>query len=77
MRTCWPISRSPSKLRIPEASEVLTNVSTIPAGYGYRLFGAHDQRGDAERAVYTSPAVSRNIKNKKDIPWKEWRQNVS
>jgi hypothetical protein len=41
----------------------------------YRLFNAHDQRCDAEGAVHGAPAISRKIKNKKNIAGKQRRQN--
>src|ERR1700722_2688547 len=43
----------------------------------HRLFGAHDQRRDAEGAVHGTPAVFRKIKNKKNIAGKQRCQNVA
>ena len=75
MRSFWPISRSLSKRTSSEFS-VITSASTLHM-YRHRLFAAHDERGDAEGVIHGTPAVSRKIKNKKNIAGKQRCQNVA
>jgi hypothetical protein len=75
MRTVWPISRSLSKRTSSGGLSCDRQRLDDARRHRYRLFGAHDQRGDAEGAVHATPAVSRKIKNKTNRAGKQRGQN--